>query len=378
MTKPLLERPLELVLQTRVGMFLSEQAKKRPRLAMSGVFVGGFLLDTITLNRIDAWFDNILLLSYVTLLTIVVGLLVHGMYADSPILLVRRHFSKLALVVQFLLGALFSASVIFYSQSASISQASWFIVILVALMVMNEIVHTDPPRVVVLLTLYFFTVTCFLTFFLPVVTKRMNAFSFLAAGVLTIMITSFLIYRGVSDHHVRRALFTKVGLAIAGVWVVMMIFYFNRWIPPVPLAMRDGGVYTRIVKRGNEYLVYNPAIRWYQNLPGLEKRIEYVPGDTVFAFSSIFAPTRFSREIEHQWKMYDEPTDTWRVTDRLPYTLTGGRKDGYRGYTFKRHLAPGKWRVDVVTDQDWIIGRLRLEIVPASPSSPKVYKTEIK
>ncbi|NBC01049.1 MAG: DUF2914 domain-containing protein, partial [Bacteroidetes bacterium] len=43
------------------------------------------------------------------------------------------------------------------------------------------------------------------------------------------------------------------------------------------------------------------------------------------------------------------------------YTLRGGRREGYRGYTFKRFMRPGPWRVDVRTDGGRLLGRVWFE-----------------
>ena len=37
--------------------------------------------------------------------------------------------------------------------------------------------------------------------------------------------------------------------------------------------------------------------------------------------------------------------------------------DGYRGYTFKRNIHEGQWRVDVITDEGQIIGIVRFDVV---------------
>ena len=341
-------------------------ARRHPRIASSAIFVGGFVVDTITLNRVDAWFDNILLLSYSTALTIIVVLTIRRFPTDGVDTEAADSGSSwLVLASQFLLGALFSASVIFYSQSASLSQASFFLIVLVSLMILNEIIHGKHPRPFVLITLYFFTVTSFLTFFIPVVTRKMSTFTFLAAGIVGFALVGMVLkfsQRGA----VRRQLVRRTVISVATLWMIVLLFYFNRWIPPVPLALRDGDTYAKVEKYGDEYKMVSYKTAWYEHLPGVEKSIPYTNGDTVFAFSSVFAPTDLSRQIEHQWKYKDIESGDWTVTDRLPYEVTGGRREGYRGFTFKRNLHPGRWRVDIITDENWIIGRLRFRLVPAN------------
>ncbi|OPX31632.1 hypothetical protein B1H10_08545 [candidate division KSB1 bacterium 4484_188] len=46
----------------------------------------------------------------------------------------------------------------------------------------------------------------------------------------------------------------------------------------------------------------------------------------------------------------------------MGYQISGGRKGGYRGYTYKTHVTPGKWRVEIVTEDERILGRIGFEI----------------
>ena len=90
----------------------------------------------------------------------------------------------------------------------------------------------------------------------------------------------------------------------------------------------------------------------------------YAEGDTVFAFAAVFAPTRLRKKIYHRWRVYDEAQQAWVSTDRIGYEVEGGRYRGFRGYTYKRHVRPGAWRVDVETEAGGIIGRIRFDVVP--------------
>ena len=43
-------------------------------------------------------------------------------------------------------------------------------------------------------------------------------------------------------------------------------------------------------------------------------------------------------------------------TDKLGFKITGGREGGYRGYTYKRHMQPGEWKIDVKTKEGLVLG----------------------
>jgi hypothetical protein len=46
----------------------------------------------------------------------------------------------------------------------------------------------------------------------------------------------------------------------------------------------------------------------------------------------------------------------------VAFNLSGGREEGYRGYSIKSDPEPGKWRVQVKTLTGQVIGELRFKI----------------
>jgi hypothetical protein len=68
----------------------------------------------------------------------------------------------------------------------------------------------------------------------------------------------------------------------------------------------------------------------------------------------------------HHWQVYNEKSDQWQTTDKRKYGIVGGRDGGYRGYSFKKNIRPGTWRVDVKTDDGLLLGRIGFEVVAGS------------
>lgn len=54
--------------------------------------------------------------------------------------------------------------------------------------------------------------------------------------------------------------------------------------------------------------------------------------------------------------------DGWLTSDKIPLTITGGREQGFRGYSFKYNYQPGDWQVRIETENGLEIGRISLEI----------------
>ena len=75
------------------------------------------------------------------------------------------------------------------------------------------------------------------------------------------------------------------------------------------------------------------------------------------------APTSLETTILNKWQFFDEIKREWVQTDLLQFRIEGGRDGGFRGYTIKRNIFPGKWRVDVVTKRDQLLGRETFTII---------------
>ena len=54
-------------------------------------------------------------------------------------------------------------------------------------------------------------------------------------------------------------------------------------------------------------------------------------------------------------------------TDKLGFKITGGREGGYRGYTYKRHVQPGEWKIDVKTKEGLVLGKISFIIINNEP-----------
>lgn len=334
-------------------------------------FFSGVTYDTLTLTRIDRLQDNLLLLIYLLLLGVLIVLT--GRLGSEPapereqlatfspfvrwVLRVRPFYP---MAVQFLLGGLFSAYAIFYSRSATLTSTAIFFVLLVVLLVVNEFLRDRLSSLRLLVSLYALVCFAFFTFFLPVMTGYMNAAIFLVGAVLSAVVTLRvvqLVYRNNPDHSKREVVgvtapaFTLIGLLIG--------FYFLNWIPPVPLALKFGGIYHEVKKTGDRFELSFER-EWYQ----VWKRSDdiYPANEPIYCFTAVFAPVDLNTTIYHHWYFRTNSDKPFTHADRIPVKIAGGREGGYRTYTFKQRLDPGDWRVDVETEDGRIIGRVAVVV----------------
>jgi hypothetical protein len=152
--------------------------------------------------------------------------------------------------------------------------------------------------------------------------------------------------------------------------------YFLNIIPPIPLALKESGVYHQVERVNGNYIVSYEPSTWYRFWSDWSPVFHWVPGEPVYNFTAIFAPTDIETEIRHRWSYYDTNKEEWVVKDVLSYPMAGGRNEGYRGYSLKYKIQPGRWRVDVITETDQILGRNEFKVIKAS-YSPNL-KKEVK
>ncbi len=341
-------------------------------------FFGGVTWDGATLRRIDAWVDSLLLLSYILFLgaLIVVALFVeHGRITHPRLVRYREWFPA---AIQFLMGALFSAYFIFYLQSTSFqSESVVYLILLIALLIGNEFLRERLINPYFLFALYFLATATFFTFFLPVITKTMGYGMFWISSLASLGLLAGILYL-LWRHEVlpdARA-YPKIAGLVLGLFALLHLFYIQNWIPPVPMAIRDSGIYRGMHREKEAFAFKYARPAWYAFWQDYDRTFSYSPGDTVYCFSAVFAPTAFDTRVAHIWYRYEDEQERWMPRDTIPFRVLGGRDNGFRGYTMKRFVEPGAWRVDVKTEQMRTLGRIRFDIVETdAPVTDVVWKT---
>jgi hypothetical protein len=343
---------------------LADLYRRYQKYAALCCFAGGILYDSLTLGRIDRLLDNLVLLAYLILLGGLITLIgwLHTGQVSHPRLRRYREFYPLA--VQFLLGSLFSAYAVFYFQSVSLTRTAVFFGLIVGLLLANELLRERLTSLPLLAGMYTFALFSFFIFFVPVLLAAMNRWTFaLGAGLSGLALAGVLvaIFLRAPD----RAGLVPCGLAGGGVLAVLLLLYWANWIPPVPLALRSGGIYHRAEKTGTRYRVEMVKPPRYLFWKKSEEVFYLRPGDRAYCFTAVFAPAELRTTLFHQWQRYDEKKGEWVQTDRMSYPVSGGREGGYRGFTYKQALSPGEWRVDVENPEGQLLGRLAFRVEEA-------------
>ena len=326
---------------------------------LSLAFVFGFIVDNITLNSVEQLFDNLVLLSYVVIsMASILALYTAaaGKFPEewnAPV----RHYAPL--LVQFAFGGLLSGMLIFYGRSGAWTESWPFLIIIVAVIAGNELIKDRSSRFLYNTTIFFVGLFSYVVLIIPVITGIMGPWIFLASGFLALLIMygfirmlAFVIPNFLALH-MKTLVFT-----IGTIFAVFNFLYFANIIPPIPLSLKDVGIYHSVVRFGNgEYQLKYEQGRWWQVFKVSDKTFHPLPDGNIFCFASVFTPTRLHTDIYHTWEYYDPVAREWIEHSRLSYPISGGRDNGYRGYTLIENYRDGTWRCSVETERGQVLGR---------------------
>lgn len=338
---------------------------ERPISSLS--LVGGFVFDALTLKRVDTLWENLWVLGHLLIVGIFITLIhlqeneVGG--EKNP---QKAHFWYVN-ILQFFFGGILSTYLVFYFRSADIFLTWPFIALLVFAFIANESLKRHYIRLSFQISLFFLSIYSFAIFIVPVILHKIGAFVFILSGLFSLVfITLFLL---ILFHFIKDKFAESKKLIISlilGIFILINFLYFTNLIPPIPLSLKDAGMYYSIQKNteGNYDVTYEDyGWRGYFNL---YQNFKQVSGEPVYAFSAIFSPKNLNITIVHEWQHYDEIQKKWETDRIINLPVIGGRDGGFRTYSMRSNLSTGKWRVNVKTERGQTIGVLRFNIIQAN------------
>lgn len=333
--------------------------------------VVGFIADNLYLTRrVDLLLTNALLFFYLCVAAF--GILVINLIQTGRLRhpLYLKALPLLPVVAQFAFGGLFSGYLSLYSRSAAISLSWVFVVALVVFLIGNERFAHFYARFSVQMSIYFTVVFSFFIFFLPVIFHRIGTLMFLLSGASALVVVSAF-FAGLLKLMPEMSIYrTRVARTIAVIYIAFNILYFTGAIPPLPLALKDAGIYHSVTRTNGNYELAGEPVPWYDVFARYNTVYHARAGESAYAYSAVFAPSGLSVVILHEWQRYDDTLNQWLTTDTVAFPVSGGRDGGYRGYSIKSVITPGKWRVNVVTQYGALIGRIAFTVERSTTAAP--------
>lgn len=334
--------------------------------------VVGFTLDSLLLPSIDHVFTRFVSIAY---FGIVGALLLFSQAVLSGKLrieLAKRMVPLLSVVVQFLFGALLSVVFVYYFRSSAFA-VSWPLLILLGLLFAgNEIWKKQLERLEFQLTVLFILFLFFSIFTVPLLFGAIGTgifvlsvtFSVIVMGVYIMLLTT-VAFAELKQRAVRLFLLLSVSaLLVVGLYVLDIL-------PPIPLVTRADGVYHALSKDAQGgYLATAEQLSWKERYFPLFYPVEYHRSldEPVYFYSAVYVPTVLHTPIVHDWQYWSKEQG-WQSVSRISFSVSGGRAEGYRGYSEKRSVSAGLWRVVVETEDGRTLSRRTFMVVDvASPA----------
>lgn len=333
--------------------------------------VAGFIPDLLALRRVDLLPETILLYSYLAIIGISIFCIhlieegkFRGLFAQS----VRPWFS---LSLHFTFGSLLSALLVFYSKGGSLWRSWPFLLFLLSIFIGLEIFKKYGERFVLQMAMYFFAIFSFCIFSVPLWTGSIDRNTFLLSGVVSLLVfglfSALLFFTGQKRF---KENLKHVFSVVVVLYALINGLYFTNILPPLPLGLKEIGLYHAIERVSGGYYIQTEVEPWYERF--VNPSIHVVPGDPVYVFSSVFTPVAIKTDIVHRWERFDASTHRWIEISSIRFPVSGGRDGGYRGFSFQPSALPGKWRVSVETVQGRLIGRISFNVVPVAQNVPLV------
>lgn len=263
--------------------------------------------------------------------------------------------------LQFFFGALLSASFIFYWFSGDIA-SSWPIIILIlSLMIANEKFRSYYLKPIAQFGIFYFVLFSYCSIVFPYVFQSISIWVFLFSGGVSLVVMSLFLLVLTKRVGSLKGQLSQLKMLVGVLFLSLNLFYFTNIIPPVPLAIRDSGIYHDLQRVSDGYEVEVQKESFLEKLlPGKEISLE--KGRTLYVFSSVYAPAGLNTRLIHHWQYYNTSQGKWVTWSKPSYSISGGRQDGYRGFSLSSNITEGKWRVDIETERGQLIGRKSFSI----------------
>lgn len=325
-------------------------------------FIGGFLFDILFISDPDDLFAISQQAAYLFFIAVLIHYeMLFRLHKWRPKDKYQKIWSYRDFTLHFLLGSLLSVYSLFYIKSASILSSFIFLSLLVALVLLNELSFVKSAKVSLKVGFFAICLFSFFSVLYPIILGFVGWTPFLLSALSTVLILIAqiqMLERAQIDSLTLKKAITAPCVAVLSVFG---LFYFLGWIPPVPLSVKAQGVYHNLEKRDGKFILsYEASWKPWQDS---DKVFRAAPGDVIYFYAQIYSPARITDKIILHWRMKDKKGD-WQSTDRVPLTIQGGRKEGFRGYATKANYQPGEWMVSVETSIGSEISRYYFEVIP--------------
>lgn len=343
-----------------------------------GLFVFGFTFDSVFMDRIDNTFfiaQHFIYISLVTLILFFYTLTEKTEFQIKPKLKKAWRFSDDAL--HFLLGSLLSVFFWLYVTSSVFTTSFMFLLILFLILVANELNYFKKFGLIFKFILFQIALISFFTCLVPVAIGSVGPFIYYFSIIISFLASFLILYLFFKKQVPLGVLKKQILPVVIGTHLFFVFIYIMKWAPAVPLSVKYTGVYHKIEKQNDDYILkYHRS--WWKFWQNGAQDFVAGPNDKLIVFTSVFAPRNFKDHVYLVFEAIPEGQSDWQLQDKIKLELTGGRSMGFRGYAEKSNYFEGPWRTRILTSDEREMGRIYFDITKKQTALDKEdLKTDI-
>ena len=343
---------------------MRQWAFEHERIIAASAIAAGFFWDLATSSQPDEWFTHFSLISYFVLTGALI--LLYAIRGE------KASIGPLPLIAftQFGFAGIAKILLLLYGRSGTLFGSGVFIVMLAGFLIANEFSRGRYARVRAQIATWFMLLVPYLVLALPIIVGRIGLGMFLLGEGVALAFVAGLITLVRKIPSARHRLHPVTAwISVSAIAAVYLALYLGNVIPPVPLILKQIGVYHSLAHTSAGYQVTYEKPSWLGSFVH-DTSVEYTQPagvTTAYCFSSVFAPDRISTQVYHHWEK-KQPDGTWKTILSISYPIVGGKESGYSGYSQSAQVTPGTWRCSVETSRGALIGRITFTVASGTPA----------
>ena len=274
----------------------------------------------------------------------------------------------LTLILQFLFGGLFSALVVFYFKSSDTGLGgTLFVLGLGAMLVTNEFLGRKYDQTALTFTIFTLCGVMFLNFLIPhIVHSILGIWFYLSCFLSLAIVYGIRRFSPAEKRYINLPKGKKIPyrsdlnqmILPSSVIVILMVLYQQQIIPPVPLVLKENVICTDLNRESDIYTCQEEQQPFYRRLGIGTQTLHFSPNERIYNLASVYAPKHVRVKLEQRWFLQDIDNQNWQLRATVPTPMTGGRKNGWRIYSYITNAAkPGKWKVETALTGGAVLAR---------------------
>ncbi len=328
------------------------------------IFLSGFLFDMVMLPDLEDPIARYIGFGHLCIVAFFIMFREWVVSQNTASKTEQRIYKLSSFFISFSSGAALSFIFIYALRSAALAISWPLFVILFLCIIANEFALTHDFRFTLDIGVLFIATVFFNIFNTPFILKEQNDQTFGISILIAICISLVYIYFLKFSSEAARYE-TPRGYALAlGIPMFVGMLYFLNIIPAVPLSLKESGVYHNLTRTDKGTFIGQGEIDT-RTFAKFDTPIYHLTSsDTgVYFFSAVNAPAKLTAPLSHVWEFYDSNSKKWIQSTIVPFTISGGREDGYRSFSYKANIDEGLWRVTVKLDGNRVVGQMKFKVI---------------